>query len=62
MFTCAVSDDLLVKYKAGEIVKYVANLTGGNGGGKPNFAQAGGKDISKLAFALNSVTEYIKGL
>ena len=62
MFTCAVSDDLLVKYKAGEIVKYVANLTGGNGGGKPNFAQAGGKDISKLAFALNSVIEYIKGL
>ena len=62
MFTCSVSDDLLAKYKAGEIVKYVANLTGGNGGGKPNFAQAGGKDINKLDFALKNVTEYIKGI
>lgn len=39
--------------KAGEIVKRVAEVTLGNGGGRPDFAQAGGKDTSKLDEALN---------
>ena len=39
-------------YDAGKIVKRVAEVTGGSGGGKPNLAQAGGKDKKKLDEAL----------
>lgn len=39
--------------KAGEVAKQVANLTGGNGGGRPDFAQSGGKDLAKLSEALD---------
>ena len=46
--------------KAGEIVRFVAQFTGGNGGGRPDFAQAGGKDIDKLDDALDAVEDYIK--
>ena len=61
-FAAAVDKNLNNKYKAGDIVKYIATLTGGNGGGKPDFAQAGGKDISKLAFALEETKKYIKSI
>lgn len=40
-------------YKAGDIAKQVATITGGNGGGRPDFAQSGGKDLSKLQEALD---------
>ncbi len=43
---------------AGKMVKEAAMICGGNGGGRPDFAQAGGKDITKLDQAL----EHIKGL
>jgi len=39
-------------YDAGKIVREVAKVTGGGGGGKPNMAQAGGKDKSNLDEAL----------
>jgi len=42
-------------YKAGELVNHVAQQVGGKGGGRPDMAQAGGKDPSKLAEALKSV-------
>ena len=61
-FAAAVDKNLNNKYKAGDIVKYIATLTGGNGGGKADFAQAGGKDISKLAFALEETKKYIKSI
>jgi alanyl-tRNA synthetase len=49
----ALSPDLVKKgLKAGDIVKQVAPLIGGGGGGKPDMAQAGGKDASKLPDAL----------
>jgi len=41
-----------VRVKAGEIVKQVAAIVGGSGGGKPDYAQAGGKDAAKLPEAL----------
>lgn len=41
-------------FKAGDIVKDLAIITGGNGGGRPDFAQAGGKDGSKLVEAKES--------
>ncbi|HEX9912405.1 MAG TPA: DHHA1 domain-containing protein, partial [candidate division Zixibacteria bacterium] len=60
-FVATVTDDLIKKgIKAGEIVKEVVKLTGGSGGGKPHLAQAGGKDITKLDFALSCVPEIIK--
>ena len=45
--------------KAGDIVKYVATHTGGNGGGKPTFAEGGGKDIDQLDKVLNEVESLI---
>lgn len=59
VFTVSVDDKLVDKYNAGKIVREIAQVTGGNGGGRKNFAQAGGKDISKLDEALNKVNEII---
>lgn len=46
---------------AGAIVKSVAAVAGGNGGGKADSAMAGGKDLSKAAEAVNSVYDIVKG-
>ncbi len=49
--------------KAGNIVKEIAQILGGNGGGRDDFATAGGKDISKIDEALNAALNLIeKGL
>ncbi len=45
---------------AGNLVREIAKLTGGNGGGKPDSAMAGGKDIAKLASALESVVSVVQ--
>ncbi len=56
-----VTDDLLSrKLHAGNLVKEVAKMTGGGGGGRPNMAQAGGKDPAKLTEALDQVTSLVK--
>lgn len=47
---------------AGNIVKQIAQICGGNGGGKPDFAMAGGKDISKVDEALSSVQNIVKDM
>ena len=60
IFTVSVDDNLTDKYNAGKIVREIAQITGGNGGGKKNFAQAGGKDIDALEKALNRAYEIIK--
>ena len=44
---------------AGNIIREVAKITGGGGGGKPDSAQAGGKDASKIKEALEKVKELI---
>jgi len=60
VFVSAVTDDLTKKgYHAGNIVKNVAQIAGGNGGGRPNFAQAGGKNLAKLDDALTSVSKMV---
>ena len=45
--------------KAGDIVKHVCNVCGGNGGGKPDSAMGGGKEPGKMDEALNSVADFI---
>ncbi len=45
--------------KAGEIVKNVCTCCGGSGGGKPDSAMGGGKDISKMDEALNKVCDFV---
>ncbi len=57
----AVTDDLVKRgLHAGKLVQQVAKVVGGGGGGRPNLAQAGGKDTSKLAEALDQVSVYIR--
>ncbi len=46
--------------KAGALVKQIAAIAGGNGGGKPDFAMAGIRDCSKIDDALNAVPEIVK--
>ncbi|MDD7542596.1 MAG: alanine--tRNA ligase, partial [Peptoniphilaceae bacterium] len=45
--------------KAGDLVRSLAQITGGNGGGRPNFATAGGKNPSKIEEALATVEEWV---
>ena len=44
----AVTPDLTARIKAGQIVKEIAPLVGGGGGGRPDFAEAGGKQPEKI--------------
>ena len=55
----SVTSDLTSRYHAGNIVKEVAPIVSGGGGGRPDFAQAGGKDPSKMDEALMKVWEII---
>jgi alanyl-tRNA synthetase len=48
----AVTKDLVPRVHAGQIVKQIAPLIGGSGGGRPDFAEAGGKDPSGIPGAL----------
>jgi alanyl-tRNA synthetase len=56
----AVTDDLTAKIGAGEILKQIAPIIDGGGGGRPNMAQAGGKKPDKLDDALAKAVEIIK--
>ena len=51
----AVTPDLTAKIKAGDIIRNIAPIVGGSGGGRPDLAQAGGRDASKLDEALAKV-------
>ena len=60
-FCAACGKDAIQKgAHAGNLVREIAKITGGNGGGKPDSAMAGGKDASKLTDALNAVVETVK--
>lgn len=61
MLAAGVTKDLAGgDYHAGQIVKHVAELCGGKGGGRPDMAMAGAKDVSKLEEALKSVYSLVK--
>ena len=53
-------DAIAAGIKAGDIIKHITPITGGSGGGKPDSAMGGGKDIAKLNDALAAVAEYVK--
>ena len=61
---CIVTDDLIKEKKlsAGKIVGELAKIVGGGGGGRPHLATAGGKDVSKIPQAIESVEEVISRL
>lgn len=59
--TAAVTKDLIAKgLHAGDCVKSAAKIVGGGGGGRPDMAEAGGKDPSKLADALKAGADYFR--
>ena len=55
-----VTPDQVKRLKAGDLVNVVAQKIGGRGGGRPDMAQAGGNDPSKLDEALASVTPWVQ--
>ncbi|MBT3344624.1 MAG: alanine--tRNA ligase [Gemmatimonadetes bacterium] len=63
-FIAVVTDDLIKQrsLKAGDVVKGVAQLAGGSGGGKPHMAQAGGKDAGQIDAALAAAPDIVRGL
>lgn len=60
-FVTMVTENVIKKgVHAGNIIKEVAKITGGSGGGRPDMAQAGGKDAGKIDEALEIVANIIK--
>ncbi len=60
-FVCAASKAAIDKgLKAGDLVRLAAEKTGGKGGGRPDMAQAGGRDFTHLDEAVESVKEKIR--
>ncbi|MBT5633416.1 MAG: alanine--tRNA ligase, partial [Nitrospina sp.] len=57
-----VTKDLTDKYHAGNIIKQIAAIVGGSGGGRPDMAQAGGSQIDKLDEALTKAKELIHSI
>jgi alanyl-tRNA synthetase len=52
-FLAMVTKDLSGRVHAGNLIKQVAAVAGGGGGGRPDMAQAGGKDPAKIGEALD---------
>ena len=60
LLLAAVTKDLSARVNAGRLIKEIAPLVGGGGGGRPDFAQAGGKDPSGIDAALARAVESIE--
>jgi alanyl-tRNA synthetase len=56
----SVGGELTKQYHAGNIIKELAGMVGGGGGGRPDFAQAGGKDPTKIDAALKRAEELVR--
>ncbi len=59
MLIALVTKDLTKRFPAGEIIKAIAPVVGGSGGGRPDMAQAGGPDKDKIPAALEQVYEVV---
>ena len=55
-----VSKEMTKKFHAGNIIKELAGMVGGGGGGRPDFAQAGGKEPEKIADVLKRAEEIVR--
>lgn len=61
LFVATVTEDVIRRgVKAGDLVRDVAKIVGGGGGGRPNLAQAGGRDASKVGEALDAVGDLVR--
>ncbi len=61
VFTASCGKDAVSRgIKAGNLIRETAQAAGGNGGGKPDFAMAGGSDVTKLQAALDVAREFVK--
>jgi alanyl-tRNA synthetase len=58
----SVSKDLTPRVQAGAIVKALAPIIGGGGGGRPDFAEAGGKNPSRIDELLTTAPDTLRGL
>jgi alanyl-tRNA synthetase len=58
----SVTPDLTKKAQAGQLVKQLAPIVGGGGGGRPDFAEAGGKDASKIPQLLTEARTLVEKL
>ncbi len=61
-FLCVITDDLIKQknLKAGDIVKEIAAMAGGSGGGKPHMALAGAKELDKFESSLSEVETIVR--
>jgi alanyl-tRNA synthetase len=57
-----VTKDLTARLQAGKIVGLIAQRVGGSGGGRPDLAEAGGKDATQLDAALAGAPEVVGDL
>ena len=61
LLAAGVTDDLIKRnIHAGKLISQAAKICGGGGGGRPDMAQAGGKDTSKIIEALNVAEKYVE--
>jgi len=58
----AVTKDLTPRVKAGDLIKPLAAIVGGRGGGRPELAQAGGSEAGKIEALLQAAPEQLKQL
>ena len=61
LFVVSLGDDAVnIGLHAGKLINEIARICSGGGGGKPNFAQAGAKDIDKLSDAIDYAKNYLQ--
>ena len=61
LFVVSLGDDAVkIGLHAGKLINEISRICSGGGGGKPNFAQAGAKDIDKLSDALDYAKNYLQ--
>jgi alanyl-tRNA synthetase len=59
---CGITDDLTNRYRAGDLMQYIAPQVGGKGGGKPEQAKGAGSDVAALPAALASVKQWVAAI
>ena len=60
LLAAGVTKDLEKRFHAGDILKEIASIVGGSGGGRADMAQAGGTEIEKLGEAMERAKEIIR--